>query len=342
MEYGDVPGRVAFYEQLLPRLSAIPGVEAATLSDGLPASGNGTRFFEIEGQSYPSDEDLPFAREGIVTPGYFETFQAPVLDGRAFTVMDIAESMPVAIVNQTFVSTFFPDGDPLGRRMRIIVDDSAHAWMMVVGVVPDMKMEGIGNQGASPAGYYFPISQSPVGDLVSIAIRTRRTPMSITSDVRSTVESLDANLPIYEVLSMEDVIASETWIYWLFGSMFMAFGFIALFLAAIGLYGVMSFAVSRRTQEMGIRMALGADGPRLVRLVMRRGVVQLGVGLTLGIGLAALVAGPLQIILYDVNTRDPGVFGAVAIALAVTGLLASFVPAQRVTRIDPVAALTAE
>jgi ABC-type antimicrobial peptide transport system permease subunit len=226
--------------------------------------------------------------------------------------------------------------------MRIIVDDSAHAWMMVVGVVPDMKMEGIGNQGASPAGYYFPISQSPVGDLVSIAIRTRRTPMSITSDVRSTVESLDANLPIYEVLSMEDVIASETWIYWLFGSMFMAFGFIALFLAAIGLYGVMSFAVSRRTQEMGIRMALGADGPRLVRLVMRRGVVQLGVGLTLGIGLAALVAGPLQIILYDVNTRDPGVFGAVAIALAVTGLLASFVPAQRVTRIDPVAALTAE
>ena len=342
MEYAEVHDRVAFYEQLLPRLNTIPGVEAATLSDGLPASGNGTRFFEIEGQSYPSDEDTPFAREGIVTPGYFETFQAPVLDGRAFTVMDMSESMPVAIVNATFVSTFIPDGDPLGRRMRIVVDDSAHAWMTVVGVVPDMKMEGIGNQGASPAGYYFPISQSPVGTLVSIAIRTQRAPMSITSDVRATVESLDANLPIYEVLSMEDVIASETWIYWLFGSMFMVFGFIALFLAAIGLYGVMSFAVTRRTQEMGIRMALGADGPRLVRLVMRRGIVQLGVGLTLGIGLAALVAGPLQIILYEVNTRDPGVFGAVAIVLAATGLLASFVPAQRVTRVDPVAALTAE
>ena len=214
--------------------------------------------------------------------------------------------------------------------------------MTVVGVVPNMKMEGIGNQNDSPAGYYFPISQSPVGTLVSIAIRTRRAPMSITSDVRATIESLDANLPIYDVLSMEDVIASETWIYWIFGTLFMAFGVVALFLAAVGLYGVMSFAVSRRTQEMGIRMALGADGPSLVRLVMKRGILQLAVGLALGIGLAALAASPLQVILYDVNARDLSVFGAVAIVLAATGLLASFIPAKRVTRVDPVAALTAE
>ena len=214
--------------------------------------------------------------------------------------------------------------------------------MTVVGVVPNMKMEGIGNQNDSPAGYYFPISQSPVDNLVSVAIRTRRAPMSITSDVRAAVESLDANLPIYEVLSMEDVIASETWIYWLFGTLFMVTGFVAMFLAAVGLYGVMSFAVSRRTQEIGIRMALGADGPSLVRLVMRRGIVQLGIGLALGLGLAALAASPLQIILYDVNARDLSVFGAVAIVLAATGLLASFIPAKRVTRIDPVAALTAE
>jgi predicted permease len=341
-DFPEVRDRVAFYEDLLPKLRAIPGVEAATLSDGLPAAGNGTRFFEIEGQAYAADEDRPFAREGIVTPGYFETFQTPVMDGRAFTIRDRSDAPPVAVVNETFISTFFPDGDPIGRRMRIIVDDSAHAWMTVVGVVPNMKMEGIGNQEGSPAGYYFPVSQSPMGTLVSIAIRARRSPMSITPDVRAAVESLDANLPIYEVLSMEEVIESETWLYWLFGTLFMVTGFVALFLAAVGLYGVMSFAVSRRTQEMGIRMALGADGPSLVRLVMRRGVVQLGIGLTLGIGLAALAATPLQIILYNVNARDLGVFGLVALALAATGLLASFVPAKRVTRVDPVAALTAE
>jgi putative ABC transport system permease protein len=144
------------------------------------------------------------------------------------------------------------------------------------------------------------------------------------------------------VLSMEDMIAKETWFYWLFGNLFMVFGFVALFLAAIGLYGVMSFAVNRRTQEMGIRMALGADGPVLVRLVMKRGVAQLAVGMVLGIALAALAAGPLQIILYEVRARDPMVFAMVVAALAFTGLLASFVPASRVARVDPVMALTPE
>jgi predicted permease len=341
-EYPNPDRRIQFYEDLLPRLRAIPSVEAVTLSDGLPAAGNGTRVFEIDGESYASEDDLPFAREGIVTPGYFETFQAPVLEGRAFTATDHGASPPVAIVNETFVRTFFSEGDALGRRMRIITGDTALAWMTVVGVVPDMKMEGMENQNASPAGYYMPISQSPVGTLVSIAVRTRGAPMSITPDIRAAVQSLDTNLPIYEVLSMKEVIARETWIYWLFGSVFVVFGFVALFLAVVGLYGVMSFAVSRRRQEMGIRMALGADGPSLVRLVMRRGVIQLGIGLAIGIGLAALVAGPLQFILYDVNTRDLSVFLTVTLAMALTGLAASFVPARRVTQVDPVSALTAE
>lgn len=340
-EYRDAGSRARFYDELLPRLRAIPGVEAATLSDGLPAAGYGLRRFEIEGESYGSEEDVPVAREGIVTPGYFETFQTPVLAGRTFSIMDRRESLPVAIINESFVRTFFPDGDPLGRRLRIAADSTAQ-WMTVVGVAPDMKMEGIENLRSSPAGYYIPIAQSPVGTRVSIAIRTRGAPTAVTADVRSAVESVDPDLPIYDILSMEDVITRETWFYWFFGWTFMVFGFVALFLAAVGLYGVMSFAVSRRTQEMGIRMALGADGPMLVRLVMKRGVIQLGIGLTLGIGLAALGAGPLQFFLYEVSARDPGVFGAVLLALALTGLLASFVPARRVTRVDPVTALTAE
>jgi predicted permease len=341
-EYADTASHIRFYDQLLPRLSQIPGAEAATLSDGLPASGNGSRVFELEGESYGSDEEFPTAREGIVTPGYFETFDTPVLQGRSFNSMDLTGSLPVAVVNESFVRSFFPEDEPLGRRIRMGQRDTAAHWLTIVGVVPDMLMEGIGNPDESPAGFYIPIAQSGVGTFVSIAIRTRGSPMTITPDVREAVESLDSNLPIYDVLSMNGVIAQETWFYWVFGSLFMVFGFVGLFLAAIGLYGVMSFSVSRRTQEMGIRMALGAQGAGLVRLVMKRGLVQLGVGLVIGIALAALAADPLTLLLYEVDARDPTVFGGVALILALTGLLASFVPASRVARLDPVTALTPE
>ena len=221
----------------------------------------------------------------------------------------------------------------MGRR------DTNAEWLTVIGVVPDMRMEGIGNNDASPAGFYIPIAQSGVSGFVSIAVRTRGEPMAKTPNVRQAVMSLDANLPIYNVMSMEDMIADETWFYSVFGTLFMVFGFVALFLASVGLYGVMSFAVNRRTQEMGIRMALGGHGGALVRLVMKRGLIQLAVGMALGIGIAALAAGPLQIILFEVNARDPFVFGVVVIALALTGLLASLIPARRVTKVDPVVAL---
>ncbi|NIN71762.1 MAG: FtsX-like permease family protein [Gemmatimonadetes bacterium] len=341
-DYPDAESRIRFYEELLPKVRAIPGVEAATLSDGLPAAGNGTRVIQIEGASYATEEDYPAPREGIVTPGYFETFDVSVLQGRAFTDMDRRESPPVAVVNESFVRSFYPDGDALGRRLRMVLADGPSEWMTVVGVVPDMKMEGIDNFQASPAGYYIPIAQSPIGTSVRIAIRTRGAPLAITSDVRTAVESLDRNLPIYEVLSMTDVIAKETWFFWIFGYVFMALGFIALMMGMIGLYGVMSFAVNRRTQEMGIRMALGADAPSLVRLVMRRGAAQMGLGIVLGIGIAALAASPLAVLLYRGDPRDPAVFGLVVLALALTGALASYVPARRVTKVDPVTALTSE
>jgi predicted permease len=342
LEYPDTTSRLQFYAELLPRLEAIPGVEAATLSDGLPASGNGTRVFEVEGGTYEVDADYHIAREGIVTPGYFQTFQTEVLQGRTFRVSDRRGTLPVAVLNETFVRTFFPDGDAMGRRIRMRDGDANPEWQTVIGVVPDMYMEGFANNDASPAGFYIPIAQSGVGNFVSIALRTRGPPMAKTADVRAAVMSIDTNLPIFDVLAMNGVIDSLTWFYRVFGTLFMAFGAAALFLAAVGLYGVMSFAVARRTHEMGIRMALGAGTSQLVGLVMRKGVVQLVVGLSIGLGLAVLTAGPLQIILFEVNARDPVVFGAVVATLAVIGLLASFVPARRVTKVDPVAALTPE
>ena len=341
-EYADTASRVRFYDELLPRLAAIPGVEAATLSDGLPASGNGTRVFEVEGRSYATDDDFPFAAEGIVTDGYFETFQTRVVRGRTFSRSDRRASQPVAVLNESFVRRHFPDGDPIGRRIRMGVRDTTAKWLTVVGVVPDMYMEGIGNNGRSPAGFYIPIAQSGVGNTVNIALRTRGAPMNKTTDVRTAVTSIDPNLPIFQVMSMVGVIERQTWFYRVFGTLFMAFGFAALFLAAIGLYGVMSFSVTRRSHEMGVRLALGAQGGQLVWLVLKKGVVQLAIGLGVGLGLAALAASPLQFILFGVQARDPVVFGAVVATLALIGLAASFIPARRVTRVDPVIALNAE
>jgi predicted permease len=339
LEYPDTASRNLFYEELLSRLEAMPGVEAATLSDGLPASGNGTRVFEVAGQEYGEDRDFPIAREGIVTPGYFRTFQTEILQGRAFTVQDRMDAPRVCIVNETFARTFL-DGDAMGKTIRMGIRDTAARWLTVIGVVPDMRMEGIGNNEESPAGFYIPIAQGGVGDFVSIAVRTQTAPMTKTQEVRAAVGTIDPNLPIFQVMSMEGVIDRQTWFYNVFGKLFMVFGFTALFLAAVGLYGVMAFAVVQRTPEMGVRMAHGAEGRQLIALVMRKGATQLVVGLGIGLGLAVLVAGQLQMLLFEVNARDPIVFATVVATLAVAGLLASFIPARRVTKVDPVTALT--
>jgi predicted permease len=342
LQYPDAEACVRFYERLLPGLQEIPGVEAATLSDGLPAAGNGTIAIQVEGGTYSRDTDYPVVREGIVTPGYFQTFQTRVLRGREFTVSDRQGNQPVAMINESFARTHFPDQEPLGRRMKRGRSDSKEPWLTIVGIVPDMLMQGLGNNNQSPVGYYIPIAQSDVTNFVSIALRTRGEPGAVTAAVRSAVTALDKDLAIYQVLSMKEVIRVQSWFYTVFGTFFMAFGCSALFLAMAGLYGVMSFAVSRRKKEMGIRMALGAQGGQLVRLIMRRALIQMSLGLGLGLVFGLLAAGPLQPILYRVAPRDPFVMAIVVLALAAAGFLASFLPARRVTRIDPVLALSAE
>jgi len=340
--YPDVASSIRFFEQLLPRLQAVPGVEAATLSDGLPAAGNGTIPVQIEGKAYAQQSDYPLAREGIVTAGYFHTFQTQILSGREFTIADTASSQAVAIVNQSFARAHFPNVDPIGHQMRRIRPNAKEPWLTIVGVVPDLIMEGIGRNNASPVGYYIPIPQSDVANGVRIALRTRGDAATLTPSVRSAVASLDSELAIYEVSTLQRVIERQTWFYTVFGTFFMIFGFCALFLAAAGLYGVMSFAVTQRTREMGVRSALGAQGTQLIVLVMRRSVVQLAVGLLLGLILALLVSDKLQPVLYHVNPRDAAVFIGVVVTLAVAALVASFLPARRVTRIDPVVALAVE
>jgi predicted permease len=340
--YPDSPASIRFFEQLLPAVQALPGVESATLSDGLPGAGNGTVPVQIEGKTYADVNDSPLAREGIVTAGYFETFQTKVLSGREFRPSDSATSLRVAIINESFARTHFAGKDPLGLRFKRSRPQTQEGYLTVVGVVPDLIMQGIGNNNASPIGYYIPISQSDVANGVRVALRTGGEPSAIASLVRSAVASLDPELAVYEIEPLRRVIERQTWFYRVFGTFFMVFGICALLLAAVGLYGVMSFAVTQRTREMGVRSALGAQGQQLITLVMRKSVIQLVVGLFLGLGLALLASGALQPVLYQVNPRDLTVFVAVVATLALVSLAASFLPARRVTRIDPVTALAAE
>jgi putative ABC transport system permease protein len=342
VSYPDSAASIRFFERLLANLQTLPSVEAATLSDGLPAAGNGSVPVRIEGKAYQHDNDAPLAREGIVTAGYFETFEAKLTSGREFTTGDTATSRPVAIINESFARMHFPNLDPLGRQIKRSRPGSMEPWLTIVGVVPDLIMEGIGNNNASPVGYYIPIAQSDVANSVRIAVRTHGEPGAVTSQVRSAVTSLDGDLAIYEVSTMRSVIARQTTFYTIFGTFFMAFGSCALFLAAAGLYGVMSFAVTQRTREMGVRSALGAEGRQLIVLMMRRSVLQLAIGLAVGLALALAASGLLQPVLYHVNPRDLAVFAGVVATLTLASLSASFLPARRVTMIDPVRALASE
>jgi putative ABC transport system permease protein len=330
-----------FFEQLSERLATIPGAQGVSVSSGLPGVNMGGRNIIPEGKTYEREQDQPEVRRLSVTPGFFQTFGLRVRQGggREFTAADRKESAPVAIVNQKFADTHFRGLDPLGRRFRYARGADSLIWRTIVGVVPNVYSGD--NEKPWAEAVFTPFVQEP-SNFASMAVRTSGAPMAITQQVRETVASIDADLPIYWVYSMQEALARPTWFVRVFGTMFMIFGGIALFLAAIGLYAVMAFSVSRRTREVGIRMALGAKSSDVVRLIFGQGMLQLGIGLTLGLAMAAGVSRLLSMILFDVQPRDPAIFGGVVAVLAIAGLLACFIPAKRATGVDPLVALRAD
>jgi putative ABC transport system permease protein len=315
-------------------------VQAAALSGGLPGARSGFNYsnFAIEGQSYLKDRDYPGSRLLNVTPKFFATLGTPVVSGRAFTEADRDGSLPVVLVNRAFAAKHF-EGDPVGKRIRLGGEKSTAPWLTVVGVVADM-FSGDQEEPMPPA-MFRPFAQQR-STFVYISAKTNGPPMSITPAVRDVVTSLNADIPLYWVSSFEDAIAQSLWFVRVFGTMFMIFGFVALFLASVGLYAVMSFSVSRRTREVGIRMALGAQGRDVVRMVFGQGLVQLAVGMTLGLTLALTIAQLMKVVLFQVQPRDPAIFGGVAAVLVAVGLIACFVPARRATLVDPLVALRAD
>jgi len=339
-DYPDRESRQALFDQLVERLKALPGARAVSLSTSLPPSA-GTWRIGIEGEVYASAEEHPRAEEITITPDFFETFEVPIIRGRAFTMSDTWDAEPVAIVNQPFADRFFPGDDPIGKRFKETTADTAITWITIVGVVPDMRLDNFEPE-THPAGFFRPLAQHD-RNFVSIAVNTGGgNALGLTRDVRNVVATLDPNLPIYNVATEQGFIDQRTWFYRVFGTIFITFGAAALFMATVGLYGVLSFSVSRRVKEMGIRMALGASAGDVVRLVLRQGGIQILIGLSIGLVMAYGLTRVIRILMFETTPQDPPVFTLVVLVITVVGLLASLIPAKRATRMDPVVALRYE
>lgn len=337
-DFPTVEERRAFWIEVEERLRTLPGVEATALSSALPGTGSGTPQVMLQGEVYAQDRDVPRARSLLVTPGFDEVVGMGLLEGRLLGSEDQEGSTPAALVSRGFVERFLPGGEsPLGRQIRFGVPSSGEApWMTIVGVVEDQFHTPDDD---TPWAVYTPLAQSDARFMSVLARVEEGDPMVLAPQVRELVASVHADTPIYFVQHVGEAIRQQTWFYTVFGVLFAAFGAAALFLASVGLYGVLAFSVRRRTAELGIRMALGADAGQVRSLILRQGLVQIGIGLALGMGLALLLGGALAGFLFQVQPRDPVVLMGTAALLLLTGLLASVLPVRRATRVDPMVAL---
>jgi putative ABC transport system permease protein len=347
--YPTQDARRGFFLRAVRALRANPQFESAAMSDRFRMTFAGQGQYEVDGQNYTTDRDRPRGNFESVSDNYFATLGLKILEGRDFTIDDTDAKQPVAIVNTSFARKYYGSESPIGRRIRIYNPGQPQAWRTIVGVVPDTLMQGPFDQQTDTAGFYMPLlGAEPATQFCTIIVRPRPGQRADTlgSALSRAVAELDSNLPTYfagtpaqfhnEILGGNRIIAT------LFG----IFGAVAFVLSAVGLYGVMSFSVTQRTQEFGIRMALGADASRIFRMVMTQGAWQLGIGLILGAGgtalLLVLAAAALQNILFKVNTLDPIIYFAVGGMLALVAAASCFVPARRATQVDPMVALRYE
>jgi predicted permease len=359
---GDYPSPAArkqFFDRLMERLRANPEYAAVAYTTRFRMVFSGNTRIEIDGQKYAQDQDRPNTNFEQVTGSFFDATGQKVLEGRAFNDQDLDARQPVAVVNAAFARKHFGSASALGHQLRVVSPNNAQPspWRMIVGVVSTVRMLGpFNNPGVDDSGFYVPFHAALFGPLqtepfasqfATIVARPRNGHAETLANVlRRDVVALDPNLPLYFVgtpKSQLDGFVSQNRI---IAIMFTVFGVVAILLAAVGIYGVMSFAVNQRTQEFGVRMALGADRGRILGMVVRQSAVQVVLGAVVGLGLAltiAIVAGNgIQSVLFGVSARDPWIYLAVVGLVGLVSLVATLVPARRATRVDPINALRAD
>ncbi len=337
-KYEQEEAQTSFFEELIDRVGALPGVDAAAATTLLPVGSFQGTYLGVEGSQPDESGVLPVVTYAEVSPGYIETMRIPVTEGRSFDRRDGAAGTPeVLLVTNTAAERFWPGENALGKRVKFgSTDDPESAFKTVIGVVGDVMQTGIGD--SIFPGVYVPMRQSPAATM-TLVLRAGGDTATTVAGVRDTLRQIDAALPIYDVTTMHERIAQDDWEQKLFTRIFSAFAMIALVLASVGLYGLVSYSVAQRTREIGVRMALGADRGSVVRMVVRRGMKLTAAGLVIGLLGAWGVTRVIGSLLFGVSPTDPVTFGGIFLVLAVVAAVASYLPARRATRVNPVAAL---
>jgi putative ABC transport system permease protein len=338
-KYKEEPARAAFYENLLNRVKAQPGVQSAAFVNYVPLGGsNSSDSYLVEGEPEPAPGQEHTGRYRVATPDYFRTMEISIVRGRAFTEQDKAGALPVVIVNETLARQHWPGQDPLGKRIRFYGPLDKAPWMEVVGVIKDVKHEL--NIPVEPE-YYLPHAQDAWPGMVLVA-RTSVDPASLSAALRQQVWAIDKDQPVFDVKTMYEVRSSSVALYSFSSVMLGIFAGVALALAAVGIYGVMAFAVTQRTQEIGIRMALGARTADVLRLVVNNGMKLALLGIVLGLAGSWALTRFIEKLLVGVQPTDLLTFSLVSVCLLVAAFVACYLPARRATKVDPLVALRYE
>jgi putative ABC transport system permease protein len=335
----------AFYQQTLQRIQSEPEVQSASAVNFLPLTnfGDATRL-AIEGRSPSASGQETIASYRVIDPNYFRTMSIPLLRGRYFTEQDNDESHGVVIINQTMARRYWPDENPIGKLIKPQFPAAnvpwrpatTSTWLAIVGVVGDVKETGVNAE--QSAEIYLPYLQNP-SSLMNLLVRAKSDPLRLVPAMRRQVLAVDGGQPIYNIKTMENVLSQSIATPQVITSLLTIFAAIALLLAAIGVYGVMSYSVAQRTHEVGVRMALGAQQQHVLRMILGHGLRLVLLGVGLGVMVAFVVTRVISNLLFGVSATDPQVFVGVALLLIAVALLATYFPARRALKVDPIVAL---
>ena len=335
------PGRrLLFYDECVARVEAVPGARSAALTMSLPITGASwdSVFFAFD-KPVPSRADLPQSDCIPVSPTYFETMGMRLLRGRSFAATDTAESAPVVVINETLARRIWPGEDPVGKRLKRGRSESDEPWSEVIGVVNDIKLNGV--ERPTSMQIYLPYEQEARTSL-AVVVRTQDHPLAVAASVEQAIHSIDKDLVVYNVWTMDQLLGNSLAQRRLTLVLLASFAALAVLLAVVGIYGVISYAVRQRTHEVGIRMALGAQARDVLKMIMAQGLKLALMGVGLGLVAAWVLTRWMESLLFGVHHTDPLTFGAIAAALLCVALMACWIPARRATKVDPMLALRSE
>ena len=335
-KYGEPQQQAAFTGDVLRRLATAPGITSAGAIVSLPLGGpTASRYFSVEGRPPTRPGEGLNAQFNIASPGYFETVGIPLLRGRLFSERDAMGRPESALINEALARKFFPNEDAVGKRIRI----GEQPWHTIVGIVGNVRQTGLHVDPAPEI--YFSLLQDPLPFMALVA-RSPRESASVAADLRAVVRSIDREQPLFDVKSMEEVVSASVGPRRLTMLLLAGFAFLAILLAGIGIYGVISYMVARRTHEIGIRMALGAQSRDVVRLIVGHGFVLTMIGIAIGLTLSLGITRLLSTLLFGVSSTDPSIFLAVCLLFAAVAVIAGYVPGRKATKVDPMIALRFE